>query len=135
MLCRVQRPSVELQLHADVDGSLEALTECLLALNTGHIIFKVVKASVGAPSTADVQFARTTGSTLVAFSVPVPANVRKEANQAHVSIVESKCAHLLTPVKRMRTVLWVSYKQFAPAPLLTHNRRAVSSTSFWMTYR
>lgn len=91
-LCRTPKPSVELALHADVDGSLEALTESLLALNTGSVVFKVVKASVGAPSSADVQFAQTTGAALVAFGVKVPAAVSKQAQTKQVPVVESKCA-------------------------------------------
>ena len=92
----MQKPSVELALHADVDGSLEALTESLLALNTGRVIFKVVKASVGAPSTADVQFAQNTGATLVAFGVKVPGAADKLAQTLKVPVLESECARCST---------------------------------------
>jgi translation initiation factor IF-2 len=91
-LCRVAKPSVDLQLHADVDGSLEALTESLLALNTGKVIFKVVKASVGTPTPADVEFANMTGASLVAFGVEVPGAVEAAANQRKVPVLQSKCA-------------------------------------------
>ena len=90
--CRVAKPSVELVLHADVDGSLEALSESLLALNTGQVVFKVVRTGVGAPSPSDVQFAQATGATLVAFGVKVPAATQQRADQLKVPVVESKCA-------------------------------------------
>jgi translation initiation factor IF-2 len=90
--CRRAKPSVELALHADVDGSLEALTESLLALNSGAVVFKVVCADVGAPSAADVQFAQTTGATLVAFGVRVPPAVTAAAQQLKVPVLESECA-------------------------------------------
>lgn len=83
---------MELVLHADVDGSLEALTESLLALNTGQVVFKVVRTGVGAPSPSDVQFAQATGATLVAFGVKVPAATQQRADQLKVPVVASKCA-------------------------------------------
>lgn len=81
---------MQLQLYADVDGSLEALTESLLALNTGVVIFKVVKSIVGSPSGSDVLFAQATGSTLVAFGVPVPTHVEAKAAGYGVPILQGK---------------------------------------------
>jgi Translation-initiation factor 2 len=94
--CRVLKPSMPLMLHADVDGSLEALTSSLLAVNTGRIVFKVVGAGVGPPSSRDVQLAADTGACLVCFGVSAPASVAREADSKGVSVVQSECA--LTPV-------------------------------------
>jgi translation initiation factor IF-2 len=79
-------------LYADVDGSLEALTESLLSLNTGTVIFKVVKSAVGVPSSSDVLFAHATGSTIVAFGVEVPPAVASRAGGLGVPILQGKCA-------------------------------------------
>jgi translation initiation factor IF-2 len=89
--CRVKRPSVDLQLYADVDGSLEALTESLLALNTGTVIFKVAKSMVGAPSGADILFAQATGATIVAFGIEVPPAVESRAASYGVPVLQGKC--------------------------------------------
>lgn len=92
--CRVKRPSVDLQLYADVDGSLEALTESLLALNTGRVVFKVTRSTVGPPSAADVLFAQATRSTIAAFGVSVPTPAAAHAASLGVPVIESKCAPL-----------------------------------------
>ena len=93
-MCRIKRPSVDLQLYADVDGSLEALTESLLALNTGHVVFKVTRSTVGPPSAADVLFAQATRSTIAAFGVSLPSQVAANAASLNVPVVESKCVLL-----------------------------------------
>lgn len=81
---------MQLQLHADVDGSLEALTSALLALNSGMVVFKVVKASIGPPSPADIDMAHTTGASIVAFGVTVDDARQKQATMRGVDIVASE---------------------------------------------
>lgn len=88
--CRVLRPSVPLLLHADVDGSLEALTSSLLALNTGRILFKVVAASVGPPSQRDVRLAADAGASVACFGVSVPVAIEREAAQLGVQMIQSR---------------------------------------------
>lgn len=84
-------------LHADVDGSLEALTTSLLAVNTGRIVYKVVTAAVGPPSSRDVQMALDTGASIVCFGVSMPTLVQRDADMRGVSVVQSKyvpCSHV-----------------------------------------
>ena len=90
--CRILRPSVPLLLHADVDGSLEALTSSLLALNTGRILFKVIAASVGPPSQRDIKVAADAGARIACFGVNVPVTIEREAARLGVQVVQSRCA-------------------------------------------
>lgn len=97
------RPSVPLLLHADVDGSLEALMSSLLALNTGRILFKVVAASVGPPSHRDIRMAADAGASVACFGVPVPVAIEREAAQLGVQLVQSR--HVpLWPGSRLHSV-------------------------------
>jgi hypothetical protein len=79
-------------LHADVDGSLEALTSSLLAVNTGSTVYKVVTAAVGQPSFRDVQMAHDTGACIVSFGVSMPTAVQRDADMRGVATVQSECA-------------------------------------------
>jgi hypothetical protein len=81
-------------LHADVDGSLEAITTSLLAVNTGRIVYKVVTAAVGPPSLRHVQMAQDTGACIVCFGVNIPAAIKRDADSRGVSTVHSKCGPL-----------------------------------------
>lgn len=91
LVCRVLKPSVPLLLHADVDGSLQALTSSLMAVNTGCIVYKVVSAAVGPPSSRDVQRAMDTGACIVCFGVKMPVPVQRDADSLGVSTVQSEC--------------------------------------------
>ena len=84
------KPSVSLVIIADVDGSLEALTDALLALNTSSVVFKVASASVGKPSLNDVRSAEAAGAILVAFGVNAASSIKKECEKCGVELLQHK---------------------------------------------
>lgn len=97
-----------LMLYADVDGSLEALTSSLLAVNTGRIVYKVVTATVGPPSSRDVQMAFDTGACIVCFGFSMPGSVQRETATRGVDTVQSECdscSHVLNPLAMLLTRL------------------------------
>eukprot|EP00877_Chromochloris_zofingiensis_P011704 jgi/Chrzof1/6788/Cz19g09140.t1 len=66
-------PVVNILIKADVQGSLEAVRDAVLALSGPHAAVKVVYGGVGPVTASDVNLALTTGAKLVAFNLSAPA--------------------------------------------------------------
>ncbi|KPK12326.1 MAG: translation initiation factor IF-2 [Acidithiobacillales bacterium SG8_45] len=64
-------------IKADVQGSVEALTESLEKLSTGEVAVKVVHGMVGAISESDVNLAITSSAIIIGFNVRADATARK----------------------------------------------------------
>ncbi len=78
--------TLNLILKADVQGSLEALTESLKKLERPEVKLAFVHRAVGSVTENDIQLASTTGSTIIAFNVRPDRKSRDLAEEMDVSV-------------------------------------------------
>ena len=78
--------TLNLVLKADVQGSLEALTESLKKLERPEVKIAFVHRAVGAVTENDIQLAATTGSTIIAFNVRPDRKSRALAEETDVQV-------------------------------------------------
>jgi len=76
-------------LKADVAGSLEALKEAIIKTPQEHAKVVIKSESVGAITENDVEFANTTGSTLIAFHTNISSTLEKQIHKYNVNLVQS----------------------------------------------
>ncbi|MBP3730087.1 MAG: translation initiation factor IF-2 [Mailhella sp.] len=99
-------------LKADVQGSLEAITESLKKLSTDKVRIEIIHGGAGAISESDVMLATASNAIIIGFNVRPTAKVKEVAEQEHVDIrfydiiyklvdeVKSAMAGLLAPVSK-----------------------------------
>jgi len=97
-------------IKADVQGSVEVLSEMLPKLSTDEVKLKIIHASVGAVSENDVLLASASGAIIIAFNVRPDRKAADLAQQENVEIrphtiiyevsdeIKKAMAGLLTPV-------------------------------------
>jgi translation initiation factor IF-2 len=73
-------------VKADVDGSVEALTDALLKLSTEQVQVNVIHKAVGAISESDVHLAVASEAIIVGFQVRPSAVTRKLAEQEEIEV-------------------------------------------------
>lgn len=73
-------------VKADVDGSVEALSDSLLKLSTEEVQVNVIHKSVGAISESDVMLASASNAVIVGFNVRPTAQARKMADNEKIDI-------------------------------------------------
>ena len=75
-------------VKADVQGSIEALSSSLLALNekNDEVRVKIVHAGVGAVNEGDIMLASAANALIIAFNVRPDANARRAADNEHIDI-------------------------------------------------
>jgi translation initiation factor IF-2 len=73
-------------VKADVDGSVEALSDSLLKLSTEEVQVNVIHKSVGAISESDVMLASASNAIIVGFNVRPTAQARKMAESEKIDI-------------------------------------------------
>lgn len=73
-------------VKADVDGSVEALSDSLLKLSTEEVQVNVIHKSVGAISESDILLASASNAVIVGFNVRPTAQARKLAEQEKIDI-------------------------------------------------
>ncbi len=73
-------------VKADVDGSVEALSDSLLKLSTEEVQVNVIHKSVGAISESDVMLASASNAVIVGFNVRPTAQARKMAETEKIDI-------------------------------------------------
>ena len=73
-------------VKADVDGSVEALSDSLLKLSTEEVQVNVIHKSVGAISESDVMLASASNAIIVGFNVRPTAQARKMAENEKIDI-------------------------------------------------
>ena len=73
-------------VKADVDGSVEALSDSLLKLSTEEVQVNVIHKSVGAISESDVMLASASNAVIVGFNVRPTAGARKMAENEKIDI-------------------------------------------------
>lgn len=73
-------------VKADVDGSVEALSDALLKLSTQNIVVNVIHKSVGQITESDVLLASASNAVIIGFQVRPSVNARKLAEQEQIDI-------------------------------------------------
>ncbi|MBN2410317.1 translation initiation factor IF-2 [candidate division KSB1 bacterium] len=81
---QVQQLSVVIK--ADVDGSIEAITDSLLKLSTDEVSVNVIHKNVGAISESDVLLASASGAIIIGFNVRPTTKARELAGREKVDI-------------------------------------------------
>ncbi len=77
---------LNLIVKADVDGSVEALSDSLIKLSTENIQVNVIHKAVGAISDSDILLAEASDAVIVGFNVRPTGTARKMADAAEVDI-------------------------------------------------
>ena len=73
-------------VKADVDGSVEALSDSLLKLSTEEVQLNIIHKSVGAISESDIMLASASNAVIVGFNVRPTMQARKLAEQEKIDI-------------------------------------------------
>ena len=73
-------------VKADVDGSVEALSDSLLKLSTEEVQVNIIHKSVGATSEADIMLASASNAIIVGFNVRPTMQARKIAEREQIDI-------------------------------------------------
>ena len=81
-----EKASVNLILKADVQGSLEAVTESLRRLERDEVDVSFVHRAVGGITENDISLANATNATIIGFNVRPDGKARKLAEQEEVEI-------------------------------------------------
>lgn len=80
---------LNLILKADVQGSLEALKEAIIKIPQDQTKIIIKSDSVGEVGEGDVEYASTTGSTILAFHTKVSANAKNSIKKLEVNLFSS----------------------------------------------
>ena len=86
LLASGQADMLPLIIKADVDGSVQALSDALEQLGTDEVKVQIVHRAVGAINEEDVLLAGTSGSVIIGFRVRPYTNARKHAERDGVDI-------------------------------------------------
>ena len=73
-------------IKADVQGSVEALSQSLMSIKSEEVRISIVHAAVGAITESDVMLAEASNALIIGFNVRPDANARKLAEQNKVDI-------------------------------------------------
>ena len=104
--------TLNLVLKADVQGSLEAITEALQKQNTDKVKINIVHGGTGAINESDILLASTSKAIIIGFNVRPTARIKDIAERENVDIryydiiyklvddIKSAMAGLLAPVQR-----------------------------------
>ncbi|MBR1375002.1 MAG: translation initiation factor IF-2 [Cardiobacteriaceae bacterium] len=69
--------TVNLMIKADVQGSVEALSDSLIKLSTDEVQVKIISSGIGGISESDVQLAIASEAAIIAFNVRAEPNAKK----------------------------------------------------------
>jgi len=73
-------------VKADVQGSVEALSQALLRLNTGEVKVNIIHGGVGAITETDIMLASASNAIVIGFNVRPDVNARKAAGNEKVDV-------------------------------------------------
>lgn len=73
-------------IKADVQGSIEAISDSLLKLSTDEVKLKIIHSSTGAITETDIMLASASGAIVIGFNVRANPRVREVAERENVDI-------------------------------------------------
>ena len=86
LLASGQADTLPLIIKADVDGSVQALSDALEQIGTSEVKVQIAHRAVGAVNEEDVLLAGTSGAVIIGFRVRPNINARKQAERDGVDI-------------------------------------------------
>ena len=86
LLASGQADTLPLIIKADVDGSVQALSDALEQIGTSEVKVQIAHRAVGAVNEEDVLLAGTSGAVIIGFRVRPNTNARKQAERDGVDI-------------------------------------------------
>ncbi|MFH0776030.1 MAG: translation initiation factor IF-2 [Patescibacteria group bacterium] len=93
---------LKMVLKADVEGSLEAISENIAKIGNENVKAKIIHSGVGNVSETDVLMAAAADNFLIAFHVAIPPNVAKLADREGVTIRQHTIIYkLLEEIEKM----------------------------------
>jgi translation initiation factor IF-2 len=102
MMGKPDKQALTVVLKADVQGSLEAVTQALEAIGNDEVEVKILHSGVGAISESDVQLASASSAVVVGFNVGPDGKSRRLADQEDVTIRKHSVIYdLIDEVKRL----------------------------------
>ncbi|GLT78143.1 hypothetical protein SLA2020_496890 [Shorea laevis] len=98
-----QRVEMPIIVKADVQGTVQAVTDSLRTLNSPQVLVNVVHVGVGPISQSDVDLAQACGACIVGFNIKSPpSTVNQAATQASIKIVLHRVIyHLLEDIGKL----------------------------------
>ncbi|KAI3966692.1 hypothetical protein MKW92_019211 [Papaver armeniacum] len=82
-----QRIDLPIIVKGDVQGTVQAVTDALMNLNSAQVTVDIVHVGVGPISQSDVDLAQACGACIVGFSIPKPpSSITVAAARAHIEI-------------------------------------------------
>jgi len=115
-------------IKADVQGSLEALSESLLKLSTSEVKLKIIHSSTGAITESDVMLASASGAIIIGFNVRANPRVVEVAEREKIDIryydviydaiqdIRNAMAGLLEPIFKENQIGRVQVKEVFRIP-------------------
>ncbi len=82
-----EKKILNLILKADVQGSLEAITESLKAIPDDEVSLKILKSEAGEINESDIKLAESGNARIVGFRIKIPSPIRQIAQNRKVKIV------------------------------------------------
>lgn len=80
---------ISLIVKADIQGSIEAITETLHNMSSSKVPIKILYASLGEITETDIEFANTSKATIVAFNTTLAPGASRSAKMLNVFVKES----------------------------------------------
>ncbi|GLT78145.1 hypothetical protein SLA2020_496910 [Shorea laevis] len=98
-----QRVEMPIIVKADVQGTVQAVTDSLRTFNSPQLLVNVVHVGVGPISQSDVDLAQACGACIVGFNIKSPpSTVNQAATQASIKIVLHRVIyHLLEDIGKL----------------------------------
>ena len=115
-------------LKADVQGSIEALSDSLLKLSTGEVKLKIIHSSTGAITETDIMLASASGAIVIGFNVRANPRVTEIAEKEKVDVryydviykvtedIQLAMTGLLEPVYKENVIGRVDIKEIFHVP-------------------
>ncbi|MFP3928726.1 MAG: translation initiation factor IF-2, partial [Desulfobacteraceae bacterium] len=115
-------------LKADVQGSIEAISDSLVKLSTDEVKLKIIHSSTGAVTETDVMLASASGAIIIAFNVRATPRVTEVAEREQVDIryydviynlirdIKAAMSGLLEPVYKENVIGRVDIKETFNVP-------------------
>ncbi len=79
-----QAQTIPVIIKADVEGSLNAITQSLEGLKTDEVRVEVVESGIGPVSESDITLAESTGARIIGFGVSIPNRIKQLAQRAGI---------------------------------------------------
>ena len=88
-------PKVSIVIKTDVNGSLEAIEDCLATYDSDEVLLDIASVGVGDISENDLKLAKDNEGIVYAYNIPVTDQIRKTASYIGVTVREFNVVYAL----------------------------------------